>query len=228
MPGGGCGFGQFVAGSPVPGSSAYLWPASPSSEGLFEETPPQNKKKGMVAVSLSESPVSSSGIGGSLSGSIHDPLGAYSLTGMRTSQRKRVRRRSGKTPIKTRPRPWRPSPIVGMYSMASSIKKSIVGWRNGTAWWSLVVPLLGDPDPRVQLSGVHALDDRLRLGHPASPRAGVARLGSPGERGHSLVSCPRVSFVVFSFSFICLDGFCALSCRSTSLNQSSFLNPAEI
>ena len=139
MPGGGCGFGQFVAGSPVPGSSAYLWPASPSSEGLFEETPPQNKKKGMVAVSLSESPVSSSGIGGSLSGSIHDPLGAYSLSGMRPSQRKRVRRKSGKTPVKTRP--WRPSPIVGMYSLASSIKKSIVGWRGVLAErYGLAVP----------------------------------------------------------------------------------------
>ena len=157
MPGGGCGFGQFVAGSPVPGSSAYLWPASPSSEGLFEETPPQNKKKGMVAVSLSESPVSSSGIGGSLSGSIHDPLGAYSLTGMRTSQRKRVRRRSGKTPIKTRPRPWRPSPIVGMYSMASSIKKSIVGWRGVLAErYGVVVPggaIVGGSRPKSAIVG---------------------------------------------------------------------------
>ena len=70
-----------------------------------------------------------------------------------------------------------------------------------------MVPLLGDPDPRVQLSGVHALDDRLRLGHPASPRAGVARLGSPGERGHSLVSCPWVSFVVFLFLLFVLTGF---------------------
>ena len=153
MPGGGCDFGHFVAGSPVPGSSAFLWPASPSPEGLFEETPPQNK--GMIAVSLSESPMRSSGLGGSWSGSIHDPLGAYSLSGMRPSQRKRVRRRSGKTPVKTRL--WRPSPIVGMYSLASSIKKSIVGWRGVLAErYGLAVPrgaIVGGTRPRSAIVG---------------------------------------------------------------------------
>ena len=144
MSGCGCGFVQFVAGSPVPATSALLWPGSPSSEGLYEETPPQSK--GMFAVSLSESPLRTppraSGAVGSASGSIPDPLGAYSLSGMRSSQRKRVRRKPakfGKSPAKTRS--WRPSPIVGLYSLAASIKKSIVGWRGVLAErYGIVVP----------------------------------------------------------------------------------------
>ena len=113
---------------------------SPSSDGEIIDSP--LKLPGTIAVSLSVSPTftplkaksKSALVPPSTSSSVQDPLGAYSLSGLRSSQRRRVKRPSGKGRGSASSK-WRaswaarPSPVVGLRAIATKISKTIVGWR---------------------------------------------------------------------------------------------------